>query len=122
MSDRRPLDLPSALHLLRNWRPPAEDRLREALATGALSPDDTRWCLLAGDVVQHMLGIDPDVIAELLRLRDAVARVRALADDPEAEWMYVMPGQIRDALDADEIARRQAIQAAESAMGRVPKL
>jgi len=59
-------------------------------------------------------------VREIMRLRAQIIRVRALADDPEAAWHYVTPHQIRDALDADEIARRQAIAAAN--LGGAPRL
>lgn len=50
---------------------------------------------------------------ELVSLRAAVARVRALADEPEAAWHYVTPDQIRSALGADQIEADRARHIAE---------
>lgn len=52
-------------------------------------------------------------VNELASLRAAVARVRALADEPEAAWHYVTPDQIRDALNADQIEADRARRIAE---------
>lgn len=62
-------------------------------------------------VDELLFALSPE-LADLEQARATLARVRELALDPAAEWMYITPSQLLDALDADLRAAQIAKMAA----------